>query len=640
MKNRYPVLTLLAGALLFWTACGGGSTGTSNSATPSFSTPPAITTDATLPSALQGHSYSTTLTATGGSGALHWTIAHVSPSTLFPDGLQINADRGVISGTANFSGTAGFLATVSDSASPPHSASKNFTVTAYQPLTAAATQPDREIAQFQPVVASVNVSGGVPPLQFKLSSGALPPGIKLNAQSGMFTGIPSTMGTYQFSVAIQDSFSTPETASTSLSWTVVPPPLTLAGSFPFHIPVNVPFQGMVVANGGTPPYTFSTSTTSLPPDLTLDSSTGQVTGTPTRLGRFTFEVAVTDATATRARVTFGVSIEPKLGRNDTIQTATLMGNGIFSASISPYIDPPAAGVRPGDNDYYKLRAATGSIVHVETIAKRNSDGIPTDTVLEIVDANGVRLNSCRPPGDTSTNFSSPCLNDDISSSPHVQDSALDFQVPANLTEFYAHVLDWRGDARPDMTYAISVSGAVDPLKIFPIEPLPGATNGFVYNQQLFAQGGTSPYVWSVTSGSLPPGFSLASSSGAITGTSTTNGSYAFTIQVADSGNPAQTASRDYTIGVGDPVKIASSATLPDACVNQPYFFTLQTSAGVPPFTWFFSPASWPAINLDIYTGTFSGTATTTGTFTGALAITDSAGSRDNQSVSLTVKTCP
>lgn len=640
MKMQHLLLPIVAGTLLFWTACGGGgSTGTSNPVTPSFSTPPAITTNALLPSALQGHSYTTTLAATGGSGALHWSIAHISPSTLFPDGLQINADTGVISGTPSFTGTAGFVATVADSASPPHSASKNFTVTAYQPLTAAATQPDQSIAQFQPVANGLSFSGGVPPFQFKLTSGALPPGVKLNAESGLVSGIPSTIGTYQFSVSINDSFSTPETASTSLRLTVVSPPLTVAGSFPFHIPFNVPFHGVVVANGGVPPYTFSV-TTSLPPGLTLDSSTGQVNGTPTRFGSFTFEVAATDAAATRARVTFSVSIDPKLGRNDTIQTASLIGNGIFSASISPYIDPPAAGIRPGDNDYYKLRAAAGSTVHVETIAKRNSASIPTDTVLEIVDANGVRLNSCRPPGDTSTNFTSPCLNDDISSSPHVQDSALDFQVPANLTEFYAHVLDWRGDARPDMTYAISVSGAVEPLKIFPIQPLPGATNGIAYNQQLFAQGGTVPYVWSVTSGSLPPGFSLASSSGAITGTSTTNGSYAFTIQVADSGNPAQTASRDYTIGVGDPVKIASSATLPDACVNQPYFLNLQTSAGVPPFTWFFSSASWPAINLDMYAGTFSGTPNTTGTFTGTLGVNDSAGSHDSQTVSLTVKTCP
>ncbi|MGA7822989.1 MAG: putative Ig domain-containing protein [Steroidobacteraceae bacterium] len=60
-----------------------------------------------------------------------------------------------------------------------------------------------------------------------------------------------------------------------------------------------------------------------------------------------------------------------------------------------------------------------------------------------------------------------------------------------------------------------------------------------YSATLTATGGTSPYAWSITSGSLPAGLSL-SSSGTISGTPTTAGSASPTFEVSDSENPAQT----------------------------------------------------------------------------------------------------
>ena len=100
-------------------------------------------------------------------------------------------------------------------------------------------------------------------------------------------------------------------------------------------------------------------------------------------------------------------------------------------------------------------------MHVEIRAKRANQNNPLDSVIEITNANNQRLSTCRQPGDTLGAFTSSCLNDDISASPHIQDSALDFQVPGapgDINTFYVHVLDWRGDARPDMNYSLSVSG--------------------------------------------------------------------------------------------------------------------------------------------------------------------------------------
>jgi hypothetical protein len=71
--------------------------------------------------------------------------------------------------------------------------------------------------------------------------------------------------------------------------------------------------------------------------------------------------------------------------------------------------------------------------------------------------------------------------------------------------------------------------------------LPDALVGVPYSATLTATGGTPPYTWSITSGSLPPGLSLDPTTGVISGTPTTAGVFTFTAMVTDSDTPAETA---------------------------------------------------------------------------------------------------
>jgi hypothetical protein len=197
-----------------------------------------------------------------------------------------------------------------------------------------------------------------------------------------------------------------------------------------------------------------------------------------------------------------------------------------------------------------VQSLGSAVVYVETNARRTGQPTPLDTVLEIVDGNGQQLSTCRQPGDTGTSFNSACINDDINS--NILDSALDMQVPGPSnasTNVYIHVLDWRGDARPDMTYFLNVSGVATPLQITSPTSLSGRV-GFGFVASFTATGGTGQYTWSVASGSLPPNMTLDKGILTLLGVFSTTGTYTFDVAVADPGPPTQERTATVTITVG------------------------------------------------------------------------------------------
>lgn len=121
--------------------------------------------------------------------------------------------------------------------------------------------------------------------------------------------------------------------------------------------------------------------------------------------------------------------------------------------------------------------------------------------------------------------------------------------------------------------------------------LPAGTVGNPYAVTLAASGGTSPYKWSLTGGSLPAGLSLNTATGAITGTpSSAANQVALSFRVTDSGASAQTASATFplTISAGN-ISIAISPRQAGVTVGQQLSLTATTSdsAGV---TWSVAPA--------------------------------------------------
>ena len=180
---------------------------------------------------------------------------------------------------------------------------------------------------------------------------------------------------------------------------------------------------------------------------------------------------------------------------------------------------------------------------------------------------------------------------------------------------------------------ISLSGTglaqspTNPLTLTTAASLPGGSVGTAYTTTLQASGGTTPYSWSISSGSLPAGLTLAAASGTISGTPTTAGSFSFTAKVTDSTAPTpQTATKSFSITVAaavTPVQITTSS-VPSGQVGTAYTTTLAASGGTTPYSWSISSGTLPAgLTLAAASGTISGTPTTAGSFSFTAKVTDS-----------------
>ncbi len=129
-----------------------------------------------------------------------------------------------------------------------------------------------------------------------------------------------------------------------------------------------------------------------------------------------------------------------------------------------------------------------------------------------------------------------------------QGSPLVDQGTASLGGQDAPATDIRGATRPaDSGFDIGAYEFGSAGLVIVTSSLPDAVEGQSYDVSLEAAGGTSPYSWQVASGDLPGGLSLDGTSGRITGTPTVQGTFTFSVQVNDSGEPAQGADREFTL---------------------------------------------------------------------------------------------
>jgi hypothetical protein len=168
------------------------------------------------------------------------------------------------------------------------------------------------------------------------------------------------------------------------------------------------------------------------------------------------------------------------------------------------------------------------------------------------------------------------------------------------------------------SFTLAVSGA--PLQIKTLLA-PTARESVGYSAALAAAGGSGSYVWSLSSGSLPPGLTL-SPSGSLSGVPTTAGAYTFTLRVADAANTALTTAMSYSIPVQAAIKILAPPAMLAPVRNAPfaYAFVAANSVGTP--VWSLSGNLPQGLTFNTTSGILSGTPRTGGSTTLTITVSD------------------
>jgi hypothetical protein len=182
----------------------------------------------------------------------------------------------------------------------------------------------------------------------------------------------------------------------------------------------------------------------------------------------------------------------------------------------------------------------------------------------------------------------------------------------------------------DTNYGASISSTVALLAgtpVISVSPvtLPMGMVRSAYSQTLTAAGGTGPYRFAVTAGTLPQGLSLGGS-GVLAGTPALSGTYSFAITVTDSSATPNTTSVAYALVIqaAPPAVITiSPSSLPNATAGVAYSQALSGNGGTAPYTFSADPSTFPAGITMSSSGVISGTPTTAGSYSMTVYATDS-----------------
>ena len=178
-----------------------------------------IVSTTSLPNGTTGQSYGAMVGATGGLAPYSWSLTTGS----LPAGLTLNASTGSINGTPTGSGVSSFTVQVTDGQVPPDSAVQPLQITVmpvqYDPLiiTTTSLPTAKRNKNYSRTLAA---TGGLAPRTWSVVAGTLPPGLTLNATTGVVSGKPTTPATCNFTVQVRDSQLAPAIDTQALSLVV------------------------------------------------------------------------------------------------------------------------------------------------------------------------------------------------------------------------------------------------------------------------------------------------------------------------------------------------------------------------------------------------------------------------------------
>jgi large repetitive protein len=558
----------------------------------------------------------------GGSGNYSWS------ATSLPPGLSMSTG-GVISGSSTGNGSYNSSITIKDlTANLSFSYGYTLQVNAFA-ITSAATLPQGTIGTAYSTTFTAPACNNC---TWSLSNGFLPAGLSLNSTTGVLSGTPQAYYNNAFRIRVSGAAGVVDRWTTLLIQSNLPIPLeiTLPADIPNTI-LNTTANVALTAQGGTPPYTWTLDSGTLPAGVSIagpGDTLGNLfpgfpylVGRPMQPGTFTFTLRVTDAASASVTRAFtwpiailssSYSSLPLSGAPLTYNVAynqpllILGGTGTYSSfAIASGALPPglsinsATGVISGTplntgsySPFFQVTDSAGATLN-QLLTITVGSGTPSTLNLGNSDSmtmqlGGTAYNQLNPSGGTPPYTYTPIGAYPAGCTIQVGNllSGVNGTYQLACSPFAAgdYTLTLRmEDSSAAHNFAVRTMNIhVLPITLLSSTALATASVGVFYSAALLTTGNLAGVNANLAPGSAyPPGLSLASN--AIAGTPTTAGNYSFTLIVTDSsgiGTPFT-----FSLPVS-PIAITNPDIIPvSAIVNVPFSYQLTSSGGGASKTW-------------------------------------------------------